>query len=105
MSPLSMPSRAWCAEPSKRPCQPSALAHADRWPATASPTTCIRFGRVDYAGSTATCVPTSPSQPGARALGAQAGEKQLRAALAEAGFARIRRAAATPFNLVIEAPH
>lgn len=62
-------------------------------------------GRVYYAGSTATCVPTSPSQPGARALGAQAGEKQLRAALTEAGFARIRRAAATPFNLVIEARH
>lgn len=62
-------------------------------------------GRVYYAGSTAICVPTSLSQPGARALGAQAGEKQLRAALTEAGFARIRRAAATPFNLVIEARH
>jgi SAM-dependent methyltransferase len=60
-------------------------------------------GRLFYAASTAICVPTAMSQPGQRALGAQAGEQRIRAALADAGFAHIRRAAATPFNMVIEA--
>jgi hypothetical protein len=38
-----------------------------------------------------------------RALGAQAGEAQLTKLLADAGFSRVRRAAETPFNLIIEA--
>jgi hypothetical protein len=37
------------------------------------------------------------------ALGAQAGEKQIRKMASEAGFTRFRRAAETPFNLVYEA--
>jgi hypothetical protein len=37
------------------------------------------------------------------ALGAQAGEVRLRAILTEAGFKKIRRAAETPFNLILEA--
>ncbi len=37
------------------------------------------------------------------ALGAQAGEKRLRDILEKGGFAKIRRAAETPFNMVLEA--
>ena len=44
----------------------------------------------------------SLSQGGA-ALGAQAGPARLAAAFAEAGFGTARVAAATPYNLVIEA--
>jgi len=36
------------------------------------------------------------------ALGAQAGEKRLRELVTAAGFTRFRRAAETPFNLVLE---
>jgi hypothetical protein len=37
------------------------------------------------------------------ALGAQAGESRLCAVLTQGGFTRIRRAAQTPFNLILEA--
>ena len=37
------------------------------------------------------------------ALGAQAGEQRLREVVTGAGFSRFRRAAETPFNLVLEA--
>lgn len=60
-------------------------------------------GRLFYSGSTLVCVPTSLSQPGQAGLGAQAGERRLRDVLASAGFSDIRRAAETPFNLVVEA--
>lgn len=60
-------------------------------------------GRLFYAASTALCVPNSLSQEVGTALGAQAGEARLTAILHEAGFRRVRRAAQTPFNLVIEA--
>jgi len=60
-------------------------------------------GRVYYAFSTSLCVPASLSQEVGKALGAQAGEARLRGVLQEAGFTRIRRAAETPFNMVIEA--
>ena len=59
-------------------------------------------GRVYYAASSLICTPASQSQEVGRALGAQAGEAQLRAVAEEAGFTRIRRAAETPFNLVLE---
>jgi hypothetical protein len=36
-------------------------------------------------------------------LGAQAGEARLHGVMREAGFTRFRRAAQTPFNLIIEA--
>jgi hypothetical protein len=36
-------------------------------------------------------------------LGAQAGEARLRAVFAETGFGHWRRAAETPFNLILEA--
>ena len=59
--------------------------------------------RLFYAGSVFLCTPSSLAQDGASALGAQAGEARLREVLTNAGFAHTRRAAATPFNLVIEA--
>ena len=44
------------------------------------------------------CTPASLAQEGRAALGAQAGEKQLREVIGAGGFTRIRRAAATAFN-------
>lgn len=59
-------------------------------------------GRVYYAASTMICVPASLAQQGL-ALGAQAGEHQLRDTVSRGGFTRFRRATQTPFNLVLEA--
>ena len=39
----------------------------------------------------------------AAALGAQAGEARLRDVATQGGFTRFRRAAETPFNMVLEA--
>jgi SAM-dependent methyltransferase len=61
------------------------------------------IGRIFYAGSTMLCTPSSRAQQGGLALGAQAGESRLRDVLNAAGFSRVRRAAETPFNLVLEA--
>jgi SAM-dependent methyltransferase len=60
-------------------------------------------GRVFYAASTLICTPASLSQEVGLALGAQAGPARLEAVLREGGFGRVRRAAETPFNLVLEA--
>jgi SAM-dependent methyltransferase len=60
-------------------------------------------GRVYYAGSTTICLPTSLSQEVALGLGAQAGEARLREVVTEGGFGSMRRAAETPFNIVLEA--
>jgi 2-polyprenyl-3-methyl-5-hydroxy-6-metoxy-1,4-benzoquinol methylase len=60
-------------------------------------------GRIYYSASTMVCVPASLSQDVGLGLGAQAGEKRLREVLQEAGFTQIRRAAETPFNMVLEA--
>jgi 2-polyprenyl-3-methyl-5-hydroxy-6-metoxy-1,4-benzoquinol methylase len=60
-------------------------------------------GRAYYAFSTLLCTPSSLSQEGGLALGAQAGEARLRQVLESAGFTRVRRAAETPFNIVLEA--
>ena len=60
-------------------------------------------GRIYYAASTVICTPSSLDQEVGLALGAQAGEEQLRAVAEEAGFTRFRRATETPFNLVLEA--
>lgn len=60
-------------------------------------------GRIYYAFSTNICVPASLNQEVGAALGAQAGEARLRAVAEEAGFARFRRAAETPFNMILEA--
>jgi 2-polyprenyl-3-methyl-5-hydroxy-6-metoxy-1,4-benzoquinol methylase len=60
-------------------------------------------GRAYYAFSTMLCTPNALSQGGELALGAQAGEARLREAVTAGGFTRFRRAAETPFNLVLEA--
>ncbi|MFH5925410.1 class I SAM-dependent methyltransferase [Roseomonas xinghualingensis] len=60
-------------------------------------------GRLYYAASTMICTPVSLDQPGAAALGAQAGPARLEALLREAGFSRVRIATETPFNTVLEA--
>jgi len=60
-------------------------------------------GRVYYGFSTMICTPASLSQEVGLALGAQAGERRLRGVLAEGGFTRFRRAAETPFNMILEA--
>jgi ubiquinone/menaquinone biosynthesis C-methylase UbiE len=60
-------------------------------------------GRVYYSFSNLLCVPNAKSQAGGTALGAQAGEAAIREVVTAAGFTRFRRAAQTPFNLVLEA--
>jgi SAM-dependent methyltransferase len=60
-------------------------------------------GRVFYGASTVICTPASQSQEVGLALGAQAGEARLREVLAQGGFSRVRRAAETPFNMILEA--
>ncbi len=60
-------------------------------------------GRVFYGASTVICTPASLAQEVGLALGAQAGEAQLAAVIREGGFTRVRRAAETPFNLILEA--
>ena len=60
-------------------------------------------GRVYYSASTMICTPASKSQEVGLALGAQAGEARLRDVVTKGGFTRVRRAAETPFNMVLEA--
>ena len=60
-------------------------------------------GRIYYAGSTMGCVPTSLSQEVGAALGAQAGEAKLREIITAGGFRNVRRAADTPFNMILQA--
>jgi 2-polyprenyl-3-methyl-5-hydroxy-6-metoxy-1,4-benzoquinol methylase len=60
-------------------------------------------GRVYYAASTMVCTPASLAQEVGLGLGAQAGEVRLRQVITAGGFTRLRRAAETPFNMVLEA--
>jgi 2-polyprenyl-3-methyl-5-hydroxy-6-metoxy-1,4-benzoquinol methylase len=60
-------------------------------------------GRLFYCASTMICTPASMAQEVGAALGAQAGERKIREVLHQGGFTRIRRAAETPFNMVLEA--
>jgi SAM-dependent methyltransferase len=60
-------------------------------------------GRIFYAASTNACVPASLGQEVGAALGAQAGQAKLTEVLNQGGFGRVRRAAETPFNMVLEA--
>jgi 2-polyprenyl-3-methyl-5-hydroxy-6-metoxy-1,4-benzoquinol methylase len=59
--------------------------------------------RLFYAASTMICVPTSLSQEVGAAPGAQAGEARLREVITAGGFATVRRATLTPFNMILEA--
>ncbi len=61
------------------------------------------LGQIYYSFSTMVCTPASKSQEVGLALGAQAGEKRLTGVLKEGGFTRVRRAAETPTNMVLEA--
>jgi SAM-dependent methyltransferase len=61
------------------------------------------IGRVFYGASTMLCTPASVSQEVGLALGAQAGEGRLTKVLKSAGFTKVRRAAETPFNIILEA--
>ena len=56
-----------------------------------------------YCGLAMLCTPGSLSQEVGLALGAQAGERRLRDALSKGGFTRVRRAAETPFSMILEA--
>ena len=59
--------------------------------------------RLYYNASTMICVPTSLAQEVGAALGAQAGETKLTEMITGGGFARVRRAAETATNMVLEA--
>lgn len=60
-------------------------------------------GMLYYGPSTMICIPDALAQRRGPALGAQAGPRALTEILTEAGFSRIRIAAETEFNLVVEA--
>jgi SAM-dependent methyltransferase len=60
-------------------------------------------GRIYYSASTWLCCAHAISEAGTHVLGAQAGEARLAQVCREAGFTRVRRAAQTPFNLILEA--
>ncbi|HEY8368747.1 MAG TPA: class I SAM-dependent methyltransferase [Thermodesulfobacteriota bacterium] len=59
--------------------------------------------RLYYAASTTLCCAHAISEGGHLVLGAQAGEARLEQVFRKAGFTRFRRAATTPFNLILEA--
>jgi SAM-dependent methyltransferase len=58
--------------------------------------------RLYYAASTTICCANAIADGGKLVLGAQAGEARLAEVFRKAGFTRFRRAAETPFNLVLE---
>jgi len=60
-------------------------------------------GRLYYAASTMLCCANAISDGGQLVLGAQAGEARLAEVFRRAGFTHFRRAAETPFNLILEA--
>jgi len=60
-------------------------------------------GRMYYCFSTMICTPASISQEVGLALGAQAGPRRLEGVVREGGFTGFRQAAATPFNMILEA--
>ncbi|AZQ67435.1 class I SAM-dependent methyltransferase [Silicimonas algicola] len=60
-------------------------------------------GRLYYSASTMICVPTSLAQEIGTALGAQAGEARIAEVIRSGGFTKVRRAAETPLNMVLEA--
>jgi SAM-dependent methyltransferase len=59
--------------------------------------------RLYYAASTTLCCAHAISEGGRVVLGAQAGEARLADVFRRAGFTHFRRAAETPFNLILEA--
>jgi SAM-dependent methyltransferase len=61
------------------------------------------IGRVYYSASTFICTPASRAQEVGLGLGAQAGQARLSKVIKDGGFSSVRRAAETPFNMVLEA--
>ncbi|MBC8067612.1 MAG: class I SAM-dependent methyltransferase, partial [Deltaproteobacteria bacterium] len=61
------------------------------------------IARLYYASSTTVCCAHAIADGGRMVLGAQAGERRLAEVFRKAGFTHFRRAAATPFNLILEA--
>jgi SAM-dependent methyltransferase len=59
--------------------------------------------RLYYSASTVLCCAHAIADGGKLVLGAQAGEARLAEVFRKAGFTRFRRAAETPFNLILEA--
>jgi hypothetical protein len=59
--------------------------------------------RLYYSASTVLCCAHALSEGQTDALGAQAGEERLEQVFREAGFGHWRKAAETPFNLILEA--
>ncbi|UYG04416.1 class I SAM-dependent methyltransferase [Halomonas sp. LR3S48] len=59
--------------------------------------------RLYYTASTTICCAHAISEGGHLVLGAQAGEARLADVFRQAGFTHFRRAAETPFNLILEA--
>ena len=60
-------------------------------------------GRLYYAASSTICCAHAIADGGKMVLGAQAGEAKLGEVFRRAGFSHFRRAAAPPFNLILEA--
>jgi hypothetical protein len=60
------------------------------------------WGRLVSSTSALRCLPVSAAA-GGFGLGARAGERRLRELLRQAGFARVRRAVDSPFQIVLEA--
>jgi SAM-dependent methyltransferase len=60
-------------------------------------------GRLYYSASTTMCCAHAISENGTHVLGAQAGLSQLQSVLRSAGLGTVRKAAQTPFNLILEA--
>jgi SAM-dependent methyltransferase len=61
------------------------------------------IARLYYAASTTLCCANAIADGGNLVLGAQAGEARLAEVFRKAGFTHFRRAAETPFNLILEA--
>jgi hypothetical protein len=60
-------------------------------------------GRIYYAASTVLCTAHAISEGGSDVLGAQAGPARIAELCRRAGLTRLRKAAETPFNMVLEA--
>jgi hypothetical protein len=79
---------------------------SSRWPPTMCRATSPRVGRMFHAVSTLACTPNAVSQrtgTSSEPLGAQAGEKRLRALAGAAGFTRVRRSSVeAPMNLILQ---